>query len=69
MSMIDGISQLLFNVYEAFTVALYVKGNAHLIALAEAVNLYTPDPTTKRINTLATDAVASGVNTPGPPSR
>lgn len=30
MSMIDGISQLLFNVYEAFTVALYVKGNEHL---------------------------------------
>jgi len=30
MSMIDGIAQLLFNVYEAFTVALYVRGNEHL---------------------------------------
>ena len=34
MSMIDGISQLLFNVYEAFTVALYVRDNDRLNCLS-----------------------------------
>ncbi len=34
MGMIDALSQLIFNIYEAFTVALYAKDNDRLNCLS-----------------------------------